>query len=112
MKKPKSEDGIISALKSVKTAREVEGMRHCHIEDGVAVVRYLAWLKKELDEGHEWNEFSAAEELEKFRAQGENFVGLSFDTISASGANAAVIHYKPEPDTAVKLEKSKIYLDS
>lgn len=110
IKAPKHEEGIISALKSVKSAREVEGMRHCHIEDGVAVVRYLAWLKNELDEGREWTEFTASEELEKFRAQGENFVGLSFDTISASGPNAAVIHYKPEADTATKLEKSQIYL--
>jgi Xaa-Pro aminopeptidase len=110
IKQAKSGAGIISNLKSVKSGREVEGMRHCHIEDGIAVVRYLAWLKRELDEGRDWNEYTAALELAKFRAQGQNFVGLSFETISATGANAAVIHYAPDEASASKLSKDSIYL--
>lgn len=112
IKAPKSADGIISGLKAVKSPREIEGMRRCHIEDGLAVVRYLAWLKNELDEGREWTEYTAAEELKRLRGKGEGFVGLSFDTISASGPNGAIVHYKPEASSAARIEKRMYLLDS
>jgi Xaa-Pro aminopeptidase len=110
IKSPKAEPDIITALKAVKSASEVAGIKACHVQDGLAVVRYLAWLQQELDEGRHWDEYSAAGKLESFRSLGDEFVGLSFETISAVGGNAAVIHYKPEPDSALPVLKSSIYL--
>lgn len=68
------------------------------IRDAVALVEFLNWMEKEVPKGGV-TEMSAAEKLESFRRQQTDFVGLSFATISASGPNAAVIHYKPSRDT-------------
>jgi Xaa-Pro aminopeptidase len=46
---------------------EMEGFRQCHIRDGAALVRYLAWLEEVLQKGEQWTEYDAGEELEKFR---------------------------------------------
>ncbi|POW11762.1 hypothetical protein PSTT_04999 [Puccinia striiformis] len=75
-------------LKAIKNETEIEGFRRSHIRDGVSLVTYFAW--KSLG--------------------GEYFQGLSFDTISSSGPNAAIIHYSPpETDSAI-IDKDQIYL--
>jgi len=73
----------------------MNGMRNCHIRDTAAVVKYFGWLENELRNNTGHTEYTAAKQLFKFRAEGDLFKGLSFDTISSIGPNGAVIHYKP-----------------
>ena len=84
-------------------------MRACHIRDGAALIEYFAWLEQELLT-HELDEVTAADKLEALRSKQKNFVGLSFDTISSTGANAAVIHYKPERGNCSIIDPKVIYL--
>ena len=79
--------------KACKNAVEVRGSRNAHIRDAVAEVRFLAWLDSEVAAGRLRSENELAEQLLAFRAQGEHFQGVSFDSISASGGNAAMCHY-------------------
>ncbi|KAI1868246.1 hypothetical protein JX265_007069 [Neoarthrinium moseri] len=97
--------------KAVKNATELEGMRQCHIRDGAALIEYFAWLEDQLiTKKVTLDEVQAADQLEAFRAKKDRFVGLSFDTISSTGANAAVIHYKPEPGNCSTIDPNAIYL--
>lgn len=85
-------------------------MRQCHLRDGAALVHYFAWLEKQLAAGVQLDEVDAADKLEQFRAAQADYVGLSFDTISATGSNGAIIHYKPEKGTCKIIDPTKIYL--
>jgi Xaa-Pro aminopeptidase len=100
----------IADAKAIKNATELEGMRQCHIRDGAALIKYFAWLEAELISGAWLDEVQAADKLEEIRSKGEHFMGLSFDTISSTGPNAAVIHYKPEPGNCATIDPTKIYL--
>lgn len=60
--------------------------------------------------GNYWDELSASAKSEEFRAQQEDYVSLSFDTISASGPNAAIVHYIPSPDTNREIDDTSTYL--
>ncbi|KAL9119682.1 MAG: hypothetical protein Q9187_003766 [Circinaria calcarea] len=102
---------LIGDAKAIKNKTELEGMRQCHIRDGAALSEYFAWLEEELAaKGSTLDEVQAADKLEQIRSQKENFVGLSFDTISSTGPNAAVIHYKPEPGNCSIIDPKAIYL--
>lgn len=101
----------VGDAKVIKNKTELDGMRACHVRDGAALCRYFAWLEEELlVEGTKLDEVNGADKLESIRSEGENFVGLSFDTISSTGANAAVIHYKPEPGLCSTIDPAAIYL--
>ncbi|KAI1115041.1 aminopeptidase-like protein [Nemania sp. NC0429] len=97
--------------KAVKNETELEGMRACHIRDGAALIEYFAWLEDQLIvKKASLDEVDAADKLEAYRAKHKDFVGLSFDTISSTGANAAVIHYKPEKGNCSIIDPAAIYL--
>ena len=101
----------IGDAKAVKNETELEGMRACHIRDGAALIAYFAWLERELIvNGTKLDEVTAADKLEQLRSKHKNFVGLSFDTISSTGPNAAVIHYKPERGNCSIIDPAAIYL--
>ncbi|EEE66177.1 aminopeptidase P1 [Oryza sativa Japonica Group] len=120
----------IALPKAVKNPVELDGLRKAHIRDGAAVVQYLAWLDKQMQENYgasgyfteakgsqkkehmnvKLTEVSVSDKLEGFRASKEHFKGLSFPTISSVGPNAAVIHYKPEASSCAELDADKIYL--
>ena len=104
----------INMLKACKNDTEIAGARACHIQDGVAEVRWLHWLSTEImsDESkyRHHTEVTLAEKLEDFRKEGENFQGLSFGSISSFGANAAIIHYHARPASCAKADPTKIYL--
>ena len=100
----------IAAEKSIKNETELNGFRECHKRDGAAIIKYFAWLKNSLEKNEELDEVDGANQLERFRQLGENYVGLSFDTISSTGPNGAVIHYKPEKPSALKIRKDQVYL--
>ncbi|KAL5380159.1 hypothetical protein DPSP01_007959 [Paraphaeosphaeria sporulosa] len=101
----------IGDAKAVKNEVELEGMRNCHIRDGAALSEYFAWLEDQLiNKNATLDEVDGADKLESIRAKHELFMGLSFDTISSTGANAAVIHYKPEKPLASVIDPNAIYL--
>ncbi|GAB7362166.1 hypothetical protein MBLNU230_g2192t1 [Neophaeotheca triangularis] len=101
----------IGDAKAVKNTTEMAGMRECHIRDGAALIEYFAWLEEELiEKSTKLDEVQAADKLEAIRSKHTHFVGLSFDTISSTGANAAVIHYKPEPGNCSVIDPKAVYL--
>lgn len=101
----------VEHTKYIKNETELRGFRDCHIRDGVALVRYFAWLENELlVEKAKINEFEAAEKSRKFREEGCLFVGESFACISSIGENSAIIHYSPEKEGSAELNYKKIYL--
>jgi Xaa-Pro aminopeptidase len=101
----------IGDAKAVKNETELEGMRQCHIRDGAALIEYFAWLEDQLiTQKATLDEVQAADKLEDLRKNQKLFVGLSFDTISSTGANAAVIHYKPERGNCATIDPKAIYL--
>lgn len=97
----------IELLKAQKTPEEIELIQKAMIKDGVALVRFYAWLDDHIHEG--LTEADAAEKLNEFRSELEGFVSLSFETISAFGPNAALPHYQPEGRGA-KIEGSGFLL--
>lgn len=101
----------IGDAKAVKNETELEGMRACHVRDGAALTEYFAWLEDQLlVQKTVLDEVAAADKLEEFRSKHKHFVGLSFDTISSTGANAAVIHYKPERGNCSVIDPKAVYL--
>ncbi len=100
---------IITHLKSMKNPVETEGMKRCHIKDGVAMVKFLIWLENSIGK-IEITELSAAEKLRSFRAEQENYLGDSFPTISAYGKNAALPHYSASEENNATLKPESFYL--
>ncbi|MEL6773273.1 MAG: aminopeptidase P family protein [Pseudomonadota bacterium] len=87
------------APKAVKNAVEIEGMRAAHRRDGAAVCRFLAALERDLAAGQSPTEIAVAERIEAARLETEALVDLAFDTISGSGPNGAIVHYRVTVDT-------------
>jgi Xaa-Pro aminopeptidase len=100
----------VEVTKAIKNPIEEQGMRACGIRDGVARVRHLAWLEDQLNANIFINETKSAEELERFQSEEALFRTLSFDSISAFGPNAAIIHYSPNAKTAAQITKNGLYL--
>lgn len=101
---------IIQDHKAVKTPAELAGFNEAHIRDGVALVQYFYWLQNLLQSGGQVNEYDAAAKLTALREAQPGFQGESFETISSTGANAAVIHYGPPPQGSPLVDKDQIYL--
>lgn len=101
----------VGDAKAIKNATELEGMRACHVRDGAALTQYFSWLEHQLTvEKASLDEVTAADKLEELRSKQKNFVGLSFDTISSTGPNAAVIHYSPERGNCALIDPKAVYL--
>lgn len=97
--------------KAIKNETELGGMRECHIRDGASLLEYFAWLEEQLVECKATiDEVQGADKLEQIRSGKKNYAGLSFDTISSTGPNAAVIHYKPEVDACSVIDPRQVYL--
>ncbi len=96
-------------LKAIKSKREIENVKTAHIYDGVALTKYLFWIKKNYSR-KKITEMSAAKKLFKFRKKNSNFMFPSFPTISGTGPNAAIIHYKVSKKSNLKLKKGDLYL--
>jgi Xaa-Pro aminopeptidase len=95
--------------KACKNPVELEGTRAAHRRDGAALSRFLAWLAHKAPESHV-REIAAADRLEAYRREGEHFRDLSFDTISGSGSNGAIVHYRATPASEKRLEPGTLYL--
>jgi len=96
-------------MKARKTAGEIDGVKRAHRRDGAALVKFLAWLDAEGPTGHV-TELSAAAKLDGLRAANEHFRGLSFPTISGSGPNGAIVHYRVTEASNRSLQNGDLYL--
>lgn len=95
--------------KACKNEVEIAGARDAHIRDGAAVVRFLHWLDTTLP-GTEVTEISAAERLEEFRRATNQLQEISFDTISSTGPNGAINHYRVTHDSNRTLTEGELFL--
>lgn len=98
-----------SEAKAKKNPVEVENEKKAHIKDGIAVTRFMYWLKHQI--GKETiTEMSASEKLEGFRKEQEGYIEPSFNTISAYGPNAAMCHYSATEESNAVLDAKSFYL--
>jgi Xaa-Pro aminopeptidase len=96
-------------LKAVKNAAEIAGARKAHIRDGAAMVRFLAWLDRAAA-GGKLDEITAVRKLEDLRTATKHLKEISFDTISGSGPNGAIVHYRVSETTNRLLGKGELFL--
>ncbi len=96
-------------LKAIKTTEEIYNMKKAHVKDGIAVTKFMFWLKNNVGK-EDITEISAAEKLEKLRCKQENYIGPSFEPIMGYGAHGAIIHYSATKETDVKIEKKGLLL--
>jgi Xaa-Pro aminopeptidase len=99
----------ITLMKSVKNHAEIEGMRAAHKRDGVAMVQFLAWFDREAPKG-KLTEIEAVEALESFRRDNGLLKDISFPTISGSGPNGAIVHYRVTRATNRVIGKNELFL--
>ena len=99
----------VAAMKAVKNATEIAGFRRAMLRDGVAMVRFLSWLRPAVEAGGQ-TEMSVSAKLEALRAEQPLYRGLSFDTIAAYGPHAAIVHYEPSPATDAPLRPEGLLL--
>ncbi len=95
-------------MKSLKNKLEIRKMIDSHISDGVALTKFLYWIKKVNKK--KINEFQAQTKLESFRKKNKNYLYPSFNTIAGSGKNGAIIHYKAKKIGSKEIKKNDIFL--
>ncbi|MBQ0075216.1 MAG: aminopeptidase P family protein [Prevotella sp.] len=95
----------VMSMKAVKNAKEIEGFRRCMLRDGVAMVRFLRWLKPAVEAGGQ-TEISVSDKLESLRREAKEYKDLSFSTISGYQEHGAIVHYTAtkDSDKALKAE--------
>ena len=99
-------------MKAVKNETEQENLRKSHLMDAVAVTRFMYWLKTNVGKVP-MTEISVDKELEKLRRKNESFIEPSFHTISAYGANGAIVHYSATPENCADIDaKGMLMIDS
>ncbi|PPS06940.1 hypothetical protein GOBAR_AA13708 [Gossypium barbadense] len=95
---------------ALKNPAELEGMQNCHLRDAAALAQFWCWLEEEIHNNVELTEVDVADKLLEFRAKKEGFLDTSFDTISGSGANGAIIHYRAERGSCSVVDPNKLFL--
>lgn len=103
------EPNITTALKAIKNEVEIENLRNCQVSDGLAMVKFIKWLKESVTK-EEITEISAEKMLEAFRRQQDLFVEPSFDTIAGYKDHAAMMHYKATKETQYTLKDEGFFL--
>ena len=98
-----------ASMKAVKNDVEIENEKRAHIKDGVAMTKFIYWLKKNTGR-IPMDEISVSDYLGKLRMDQEGCIGLSFATISAYGAHGAMCHYSATPESSIPLEPRGLYL--
>lgn len=102
----------IPAMKAVKNDTEIAGFRHAMLKDGIAMVKFLRWLKPAVEAGGQ-TEMSVSQKLTDLRAEQPLFRDISFDTIAGYAEHGAIVHYEATPDTdAALLPRGFLLLDS
>ena len=95
--------------KAIKNKAEIAGHQAAQARDGAAIARFLRWVEAEAPSG-KLDELNASDRLRHFREEGGMLKDLSFDTISGSGANGAIVHYKASPETNRPIVMNSLYL--
>ena len=104
----KKKEDPIYFFKSIKNKTEINHMIKSHVSDGVALTKFLYWIKK--INKKQISEVYAQNILEKFRKQNSNYLYPSFDTIAGTGKNGAIIHYRAKPNNCRIIKKKDIFL--
>ena len=95
-------------LKAIKNKIEIKNMIDAHISDGVALTKFIYWIK-EINK-KQITEVQAQNKLEKFRKINKNYLYPSFNTIAGSGKNGAIVHYRAKKETCRKIKRKDIFL--
>ncbi|MFQ8913550.1 MAG: aminopeptidase P family N-terminal domain-containing protein [Waltera sp.] len=98
-----------ATMKAVKNATEIENMRRAHLKDGIAVTKFMYWLKHTIGTC-DMTEMTAAHKIEELRAEQGNYIEPSFVTIAAYKENAAMCHYHPSNEVCKKLKPEGLLL--
>ena len=102
----------VPALKAVKNEAEIRGYRSAMLKDGIAMVKFLKWLKPAVEAGGQ-TELTVDRKLTELRSQQPLFRDISFDTIAGYGTHAAIVHYEATPETDIPIEPhGMILIDS
>lgn len=102
----------VGGMKTVKNSIEIEGFHRAMLRDGVALVKFLRWLKPAVEAGGQ-TEISIDKMLTSLRAEQDKFRGISFDTIAGYAEHGAIVHYEATPETDVPLQpRGLILIDS
>ncbi len=96
-------------LKAIKGKKEIKNIELAHIYDGIALTKYLFWVKKNF-KNKKISEISGSQKLLEYRKKNKTFKFISFPTISGSGPNGSIIHYNPTEKTNRFLKKGEVYL--
>lgn len=96
-------------MKAMKNDVEIKNIINAHIKDGVAMTKFMYWLKKNVGK-IEITEISAAEKLESFRKEQEGYLWQSFEPICGSGEHAAIVHYAATPETNIPVVTDGLFL--
>ena len=106
------EESPVPMMKAVKNPVEIEGFRRSMLRDGVALVKFMRWLKPAVERGGE-TEMSVDRKLTALRTEQDLFCGISFDTIAAYQEHGAIVHYEATPETDAPLKpEGFLLLDS
>lgn len=112
--KPEPRPSLLARTKSCKNPVELEGIRSCHLQDGIAWTEFNAWLAHTVphraEAGHPVTEREAEHKIVSLRRERDGFLDSSFNPISASGGNAAMCHYATMPDNSVPIPANGTYL--
>ena len=95
-------------LKAIKNKTEIKNMINAHIADGVALTKFIYWIKN--TNKKRINEVQAQNKLERFRKMNKNYLYPSFDTIAGSGSNGAIVHYRAKKEKCRVIKKKDIFL--
>lgn len=96
-------------MKAMKNEVELANTRNAHIKDGVAMTKFMKWVKENVGK-MTITEMSASDKLEAFRAEQEGFLWPSFEPICGYGEHAAIVHYTSTPETDVELKEGALFL--
>ena len=105
-------EGISPAnhLKSIKNETEIKGFQNAVVKDGVALTKFYIWLEKQMAEGTQVTEISAAEKLTALRAEQPQYIMDSFGTICGYAEHGAIVHYSATPETDATLKPEGLLL--
>ncbi len=103
-----SKEDPIYMLKAIKNKKEINNMINAHISDGLALTKFLYWIKK--INKKKITEFDAQKKLEEFRKKNKDYLYPSFNTIAGAGSNGAIIHYRATKKSNKTINKDDIFL--
>ncbi len=101
---------VTTGLKAIKNAVEIEGLKKVMVKDGIAWVKTLCWINRQIDSGVQESEWSVGLKIAEYRSQQPDYRGESFHPISSYGWHGAVVHYSVTPEESLDLRPDGIFL--